>query len=304
MDEFQGSNLFLNIPTYVAYDEEVLKKPKAAYLYGEINSMLNVTGRFYMSNNTIARRLKVSRQTAISYVNLLKERGFIETENVVDEKTGVIKGRYITYGSLSKRYIPKDSQIDFTNGSQTDLTRVVKPTLPGWSNGFDGGSQMGLTQIEHINKTTNRSSSTPTPSENVFNKLAAIGIPANGMNTPVIIDYIDQLGDDLVAHAIDYMADQAQRPNMNYLKKILEGYLNKNIKTVAQAKQSEEAFKTQQTTYANKRKSNRRRIVQKETLPDWAQEGYQVPKLSDEDRAALEDKRKKLEAKMFGKKDK
>ncbi|ETA74065.1 DnaD domain protein [Ligilactobacillus equi] len=281
MEEFKGSNIFLNIPVFIADDPDLTDKQ--LLIFGEIFSMLNVTSAFFMSNEAIAKRRRCTVRTVQIALDKLESKGYIKRHYVTDEKNN------------TKRNITLGGELNFMGG--------MKFNSWGERNEFHGGDETDFTQIEHINKTTNRSSSTPTPSKNVFNKLKKIGIPENGMNTPVIIDYIDQLGDDLVAHAIDYMADQAQRPNMNYLKKILEGYLNKNIKTVAQAKQSEEAFKTQQTTYANKR-SNRRRIVQKETLPDWAQEGYQVPKLSDEDRVALEAKRKKLEAKMFGKKDK
>ena len=74
--EFTGSRLFLNIPAIVAHDKVLLKKaPKAILLFGEIYSMLNVTGKFYMSNNTHAERLDCSRQSIINYINLLKKQG-------------------------------------------------------------------------------------------------------------------------------------------------------------------------------------------------------------------------------------
>lgn len=132
---FTGSRLFLNIPALVAHDKVLLKKaPKAILLFGEIYSMLNVTGEFYMSNNTLAERLDCSRQSVINYINLLKKQGYIETENVIDDETKAITGRMITLGW------------------------VVKQNLLGWSNEFDGGSKTGFTQIEHNNKTFNNRS--------------------------------------------------------------------------------------------------------------------------------------------------
>lgn len=131
-EEFAGSRLFLNIPALVAHDKVLLKKsPKAILLFGEIYSMLNVTGSFYMSNNTIAKRLDCSRQSVINYIKLLKDRGYIESENVVDPETKAIKGRNITLGE------------------------VVKQNLLGGSNAFDGGSKTDLTQKEHNNKSSN-----------------------------------------------------------------------------------------------------------------------------------------------------
>ncbi len=49
--EFKGSNIFLNIPINIARDPVLLDKtPKGILLMGEIVSMLNVTGKFFMSN--------------------------------------------------------------------------------------------------------------------------------------------------------------------------------------------------------------------------------------------------------------
>jgi hypothetical protein len=51
---FKGSKAFLNIPVGIARDKELLKKPKTILLMGEIISMLNVTGEFFMSNKKIS----------------------------------------------------------------------------------------------------------------------------------------------------------------------------------------------------------------------------------------------------------
>ena len=108
--EFTGSRLFLNIPAIVAHDKVLLKKaPKAILLFGEIYSMLNVTGKFYMSNNTLAERLDCSRQSIINYINLLKKQGYIETENVTDTETKAITGRMITLGGVVKQVLPKEN---------------------------------------------------------------------------------------------------------------------------------------------------------------------------------------------------
>lgn len=130
--EFVGSRLFLNIPALVAHDKVLLKKaPKAILLFGEIYSMLNVTGKFYMSNNALAKRLDCSRKSIINYINLLKKQGYIETENVLDDETKAITGRMITLG------------------------RVVQQNSLGWSNGIHQGSETGFTQRKHSNRTSN-----------------------------------------------------------------------------------------------------------------------------------------------------
>lgn len=223
-NEFEGSNIFLNIPVRVAYDEEILKKPKAALLYGEINSMLNVTGKFYMSNNTIAKRLNISRSTAIRYVNLLKERGFIDTENVVDEKTGAVKGRYIS--------LP----------SPTNDTRVVAPMKLGWSHQRDGGSSADETQIEHINKTNNiynNNNALDDDRQRVFAKAEQLF-----KLTPLIIEDLNydlQEHDvELLLYAMEVTARSAERVTFNYYKAVLSKWDKRGLKTVSEVKKHEE----------------------------------------------------------------
>lgn len=223
-NEFEGSNIFLNIPVRVAYDEEILKKPKAALLYGEINSMLNVTGKFYMSNNTIAKKLNVSRSTAIRYVNLLKERGFIETENVTDEMTGAIKGRYIS--------LP----------SNINATRVVAQEKLGWSHGRYEGSSTDDTQIEHINKTNNiynNNNALDDDRQRVFAKAEQLF-----KLTPLIIEDLNydlQEHDvELLLYAMEVTARSAERVTFNYYKAVLSKWDKRGLKTVSEVKKHEE----------------------------------------------------------------
>ena len=68
--EFKGAKAFLNIPVGIARDKDLLKKPKTILLMGEIVSMLNVTGEFFMSNKKIAQRLGVSTRTVNDYLDL------------------------------------------------------------------------------------------------------------------------------------------------------------------------------------------------------------------------------------------
>ncbi len=144
--EFEGSRLFLNIPARVAHDPR-FKSDKSILLYGEVYSMVNITGAFYMSNKKLAERLRCSTQTVINCIHELVELGYITTQNIRD-KNGAIKKRQISLTTPSKAH--------FTTPSKTGLTRVVNSTLPPWSNEFDEGSKAHLTQIEHINKTIKR----------------------------------------------------------------------------------------------------------------------------------------------------
>lgn len=99
----------LIIPVKVAHDPRI-KRDKAVLLFGEICSMLNVTGSFYMSNEELAKRLKCKTTKPIK--EALKELellGYIERETIKDPKTGMIVGRKITspwFQALRKKVKP------------------------------------------------------------------------------------------------------------------------------------------------------------------------------------------------------
>lgn len=103
--QFEGSKAFLNIPIGISRDKELLKKPKTILLMGEIVSMLNVTGEFFMSNKQIANRLDCTKSTVNDYLKILEEKGLIKRKTVRDERTGSIIGRKISAGDSLSQHI-------------------------------------------------------------------------------------------------------------------------------------------------------------------------------------------------------
>lgn len=128
--EFTGSKAFLNIPVAAARDEKLLKYPKSIILLGEIVSMLNVTGEFFMSNSTLAKRLKCEPRTIINYVNLLEEEGYINKKIVRDTENGAIKGRIISAGDTLVKSASLGWCPTFHQGSEQEFTGVVKQRSP------------------------------------------------------------------------------------------------------------------------------------------------------------------------------
>ena len=97
MAEYEGANLFLNIPVRVAHDNRLKDKDKL--LYGEIYAMLNVTNSFFMSNAKLAERLNCSEPTIKRSLARLEECGFIQRNNVYEGKQ--IVRRDISLGRLN-----------------------------------------------------------------------------------------------------------------------------------------------------------------------------------------------------------
>lgn len=92
-----GSRLFLNIPAIIAHDPE-LQRLSPAMLFGEIFSMLNVTGQFYMSNKRLAELYHCDERSIRNALKKLEERGLIVRENIYKPGTKQVIGRRIAAG--------------------------------------------------------------------------------------------------------------------------------------------------------------------------------------------------------------
>ncbi|GGI63810.1 helix-turn-helix domain-containing protein [Limosilactobacillus caviae] len=64
----QHPSYYTNIPAFVRYDEELLRKPKSILLYGEIVALSNQKGYCWASNSYFAERLRVSGRMIQDYL--------------------------------------------------------------------------------------------------------------------------------------------------------------------------------------------------------------------------------------------
>lgn len=186
-EEFTGSRLFLNIPASVAHDERI-KSDKSILLYGEVLSMINVTGSFYMSNKALAKRLRCTPQTVIRCVRELEKLKYIKSTMVKDEKSGAVKGRKI-------ELLPMPTNTDVKGEGNTDVNTPITSMLnTPYHSCYEGGNT-DVTQIEQYNKTINRteedidklSSSEPNSDPELEEKQKSQKIPYEK-----IIDYLNR----------------------------------------------------------------------------------------------------------------
>lgn len=128
-EDFKGARIFLNIPVFAARDKDLLKKPKSLLLLGEIVSMLNVTGKFFMSNKKLAERLDCTPQAINNYLRMLEEKKLIVREKVYSKDNNAIIGRTITAGStlINARLLGVSTSVG--EGSKRPLGRVVNGRL-------------------------------------------------------------------------------------------------------------------------------------------------------------------------------
>lgn len=155
--EFKGAKAFLMIPVGIARDKDLLKKPKSILLMGEILTMLNITGEFYMSNSELAKRLNVTPRSVKDYLILLENKRLIKRSNVyADPNQKIVVGRTITAGDTLGKYISLGWGSKFPEGKEVNFPRVGKHTSPKYNK-----------IIDQSNRTNNRSSSSkPSSSSN------------------------------------------------------------------------------------------------------------------------------------------
>lgn len=186
-EEFTGSRLFLNIPASVAHDERI-KSDKSILLYGEVLSMINVTGSFYMSNKALAKRLRCTPQTVIRCVRELEKLKYIKSTMVKDEKSGAVKGRKI-------ELLPIPTNTDVRGEGNTDVNTPITSMLnTPYHSCYEGGNT-DVNQIEQYNKTINRteedidklSSSEPNSDPELEEKQKSQKIPYEK-----IVDYLNR----------------------------------------------------------------------------------------------------------------
>lgn len=117
------------------------------------------------------------------------------------------------------------------------------------------------------NKELNNSCSSKQLDEtNAFVAYQMSGATLNGQTMPMLTDYVQRLGNDLVCHAIDIMSLGAEHPNFKFLQRILDSYENTGITTVEQAIEVEKQFKAKKQQRQNNR-SNRRNNTSNEV--EW-----------------------------------
>ena len=300
-EEFTGSRLFLNIPASVAHDERI-KSDKSILLYGEVLSMINVTGSFYMSNKALAKRLRCTPQTVIRCVRELEKLKYIKSTMVKDEKSGAVKGRKI-------ELLPIPTNTDVKGEGNTDVNTPITSMLnTPYHSCYEGGNT-DVTQIEQYNKTINRteedidklSSSEPNSDPEPEDKQKSQKIPYEK-----IIDYLNR------------KTNSHYRPTSKATKRLIkarynEGFTDADFKTVidkkctewlqdanmAQYLRPETLFGTKFEAYLNQpdtgpipRRNFGNKPVRKVT--DWGQVQQQlqqqsqtVPQMTQEERNAI-----------------
>ncbi len=247
-------NYYAIIPSDVRYDHDL--KANEKLLYGEITALANTAGCCWATNSYFAKLYGVSPVTVSNWISHLSKKGYLVSEFEYKKNTKEIEKRLL----YIQHPINKKIKGGINQNIKTPINKNVKSPL-------NKNIKENITSINNtsINNNNNKGVEKQT-TVNAFETLQKANISLNGITTPIFLDYVESLGNEVVDYAINKMCSSATRASWGYLKVMLNDYEEHNVKTLEQIKKLEADFEAKK----EKRVFRKKKVVQKEALPDWA----------------------------------
>ena len=220
---------FTIVDNTVIDDTELSWKAKGVFLY-----LWSKSDEWQFYEVEVAKHAKDGRDSLRSALKELEAKGYLKRARDRNDKGQVTTSDWI----LSEKPM-------LENPTQ-EKPMQENDTLPSTDSTKDLLNQ-GL---------TNSCSSKQLDETNAFVAYQLSGATLNGKTTPMFVDYVQRLGNDLVCHAIDIMSVQASHPNFSFLQKILDGYEDTGIATVEQAIEAEKLYKDRKQQRRNNNYNN------------------------------------------------
>ena len=236
-------NYYSITPATVRYDNRL--KANEKLLFGEITALSNIKGYCYSTNKYFSKLYDVSITTISTWINHLKELGYIKVEMIKEGKE--IKERHL---------FPAVDPI------KENLNTPIKENLntPIKEKFKENNTSINNTSI-------NKSSSTAAESsQNAFELYQIVVGILTPMQSQNLSGYIRELSDDVVKFAINAMANQTEQRSFNYLNRILMKYEQLGIDTVEKAEALE---KEHQAKKKPKKKAVKRQSKPSEEWGGW-----------------------------------
>lgn len=216
----------------VRYDKRLKNHADCKVLYSEITALSNKNGYCSASNKYFSKLYDRPVPTISKWINLLKDLGYLKIEMIYKENSKEIKERHIYPIST-----PINAGVNtYSRRDEGGINDNVKTPI-------NADVKDNTTSVNNTSKNINNNTKQHADATNAFTAFQMSGATLNGFTTPQLVEYVDNLGDELVRHAIEYMSNSAPKPSFNYLKRILDSYENAGITTIEQAIKMEEGFR-------------------------------------------------------------
>ena len=207
MDE--QPNYYSITPAHVRYDNDL--KPMEIIMYGELTALSNKYGYSYAGNSYFANLYNVHKKTVSTWINHLKEKGYIDTKVIRNEDKTVKERRiYINHaypqkhreGSPQKHGEPIHEKTEENNTREniTSINRDVTTKI-----------------FDYINK-----------------NLEMVQSPLKVEELEYEINLIKNDAYEIVKIAVDY--SKKNNKGINYLIKVIKNWNKEDINTIEKAK--------------------------------------------------------------------
>ncbi|MBB1099996.1 helix-turn-helix domain-containing protein [Limosilactobacillus sp. WF-MT5-A] len=239
----------------VRYDNEL--KANEKLLFSEITALSNRNGYCHANNNYFADLYNVSKTSISNWINHLKERGYLKVEMIKDGKE-IKERRLFPISTPIKEKFNTPSR-NLYEGNKEKFNTPIKENFKE--------------NITSINTTSNNKvlSDAQHSVKDVFELWQNNwGFP-NGIAQQDLTEWTNKYGADLVLHVITYALRRniASKGADRYLAKTFERYDQQSIKTVEQAKKSEQRHEQQVSREYQQKGSSRKRQPINEQMPEW-----------------------------------
>ncbi|CAI2698169.1 hypothetical protein AKUA2103_PHAGE100170 (plasmid) [Apilactobacillus kunkeei] len=228
-------------------------------VYGTIYTMLNVTGKCFMSNAAIAEGLELKPKTVSKSISKLAGAGLLNVKLIYKEDSKQIDKRYITLS-------------DYSGGGMLQKSHRVsdKNSIPMLQK--SEGNRLPNRLDEYISSSSGDDFVDEKPVNNqAFTSYEKLWRFPNAIAREDLTEWINNYSDELVNYAIEIAGrnNVSSRGAYKYLDTILTAWKKDNITTIEQAKkQNEEHNNRIDREYKSRR--NYSKPVKRETIPeDW-----------------------------------
>lgn len=237
----------------VRYDKRL--KANEKLLFSEITALSNKYGYCTATNGYFSNLYEVSKTSISTWINNLKRCGYLEIEKIYKENSKeIIQRKMYPQTNPIKENLNRYSR-KVKGGIQENLNTPIKENFKD--------NNININNI-NINSSSNKGSSSD-EQINAFTAYQMTGAALTGRQQPILVDYVDRLGHELVVHAIEYMEDHTKRPNFSYLRTILNDYEDNHITTVEDAIKNEERFKEHRQKQKNKQNKKKSMFIDART---------------------------------------
>lgn len=247
----QHPSYYTNIPAFVRYDEELLRKSKSILLYGEIVALSNQKGYCWASNSYFAERLRVSGRMIQDYLDVLVTKGYVARKLIYKPHSKQVDKRILSIAS-------RPGEADFMRGDEMDFTR------PG-----EADFAENITSIN--NTSTNKLLA---DAQHSFQEITTLwqnnwGFP-NGIAQQDLTEWSKEFGNDLIYYCVEFALrhNVTARGAAPYLNRKLSDYRKQGIKTVQAAIESDQRHEQQMSREYQQKSGSRKRQPINEPMPE------------------------------------